>query len=181
MIKWLVLFMLLSFNSYAGISVCHTGETVTKTTLRGNQLPGCEFYTESDPNEYDRVKDLIKTVPRPYLKFTTQLEEKTQQEKDDYDSAQVATQLAAIKQSAKDYVDTGQDADRRMIKALAWVIFNSMVETRQSVRDTQDCIMNGNNMSAIQSCVTGLTPLADRTWDQLKAAVKNEIDQENGQ
>lgn len=94
--------------------------------------------------------------------------EMSQAEKDALDQAEADARLASLKQAAKDYVDSGNDSDRRMIRALAWVIFNSMVETRNKVNEI---ITEINRNPTIN-----VDALPNRTWQQLKKAVKNEID-----
>lgn len=111
-------------------------------------------------------------VPIKYWKHSGgAVVEMTQSEKDALDQAEADAQLAALKQSAKDYVDSGNDSDRRMIRALAWVIFNSMVETRNKVNEI---ITEINRNPTIN-----VDALPNRTWQQLKKAVKNEIDTES--
>lgn len=111
-------------------------------------------------------------VPIKYWKHSSgAVVEMSQAEKDALDQAETDAQLAALKQLAKDYVDSGNDSDRRMVRALAWVIFKSMVETRNKVNEI---ITEINKNPSIN-----VDALPNRTWQQLKNAVKNEIDTES--
>lgn len=100
--------------------------------------------------------------------------EMTQQEKDDLDAQEAQAiqdaldqAIAQAKVDAKNYVDNSNEAQFRLTKSLAWVIFNSMVETRNKINEI------------ISTSGVQVDPLPNRTWTQLKTAVKNEIDAEN--
>ncbi len=97
--------------AHASINVCHTGETITRTSLRGD-IPGCEHINAigSDITIYDIAKTLIQTVPRKYLKWDaniivgSKLVEMSQAEKDvvDAEEAQAQADAETARQEAFD-------------------------------------------------------------------------------
>lgn len=121
-----VLLLLLKANVvWAGISVCHTGETVTRTALRGDPIPGCEYLTvpqTATQQEYDDARTLIKTVRRDFLKWTTALEEMTQVEKDAVTAATQAAYDDSVRQQAKVDTEAFSQEGVRLRAALIYMI-----------------------------------------------------------
>ncbi len=149
-LQWLLFFMLLSTPALAGIVVCHSGEDITDISISSPPVAGCEYLTDQDLG-YDSAKDLIKTVRKKYLKWTTQLEEMTQAEKDAFDQARLTTKVLETRSDVKKTIDNGSDEGVRLRAALL-VIMEEMNIRRQQ------------------------PGLADRTVTQLKNAIKSKID-----
>jgi len=146
----LTLILIAPIAAHAGMSVCHDGPTVTNQSLRGKPMPGCEYYNGEDRTEYDRVRNLIKTVRLDFLKWTTQLEEMTQSEKDAVDAARQAAQEDSVRQGAKN----------------ANTLFSSQGVGRRAVLL---CVIDGLN--AVMAGRTQPFALAD-----LKSCVDDKID-----
>jgi len=61
------LLLLICSTAQAGISVCYDQDgKVVQHTLRGNPIPGCDYYDGG--GNYDTVRNLLKTVQQKYLK-----------------------------------------------------------------------------------------------------------------
>ena len=111
-----LLFVLLFFPSvsWAGFSVCHDGS--------GSLVPSddpsgiCVYYSDQTTGivAHDRVRNVLKTVPRQYLKWTTEPVEMTQGEKDAVDAATIITRALAVKAAVDAEIDsTGSEGGAR--------------------------------------------------------------------
>jgi len=165
MIKWIViLLMLFSTNAYGAFIECHDGGG----SLVKPSEPGaiCVLFSghTTGIDAHDRVRDLKKTVPRHYIKWTTEPVEMTQGEKDAVDAQLQADRILAFKQRVKDSIDADNEEGLVRDKAIAWIIYKSLMETRNKINEI------------ISTSGINVDPLPNRTWPQLKGAVKNEID-----
>ena len=151
MIRWLIFFMLFSTQAWAGIAVCRSGSNITSTALSSPIIPGCEFYDGEDRTEYDRVKSIIRTTSRKYLKWTTQLEEMSQAEKDAVDQTQADLLEAAVRGNAKNSYEGFQEEGLKL-RALVRIILDEL------------------------NVLRGLHSLPARTMLQVRTAIDNQID-----
>lgn len=135
----IILFLIYPVLSEAGISVCHdVNNNVTGFQLRGGQIPNC-FWFDADQNvsqtEYDRVKNLLKTNPRKYLKIVSN----TVQEKDTSEKTQVdVDETVALKVVESQAVDRLEVSNEDIITALIQVInarLSSNKITKQEIID----------------------------------------------
>jgi len=178
MIKYLIILILMSSNLYAEDVATYSGETYT-----GCRSIGDTNIFLNNPNDYDTVKDGYiymplgcKTIPNVEHKYLRQINreiiEMTNGEKIALDTI-LATQLDLdAKQEIKGLVDSSPDSAIRLQKAIAYVTFLSIMETRMKVNEL---------VTAVNTATGGsITALPNRTWAQLKTAVKNEIDSPNG-
>ncbi len=105
-------------------------------------------------------------IAQQYRKWTgSAVAEMTQAEKDAVDAAAAAAEKAAAKAAAKAFIESLSDQQTVLLRNSLRVVFGSLVETRNKV----------NELAALAPTVD---PLPNRTWTQLKAAVRNQIDAE---
>lgn len=147
MIKFFLLFMLIPTSAFAGFIVCHDGA--------GNLADSgtCVYYSDQTTGvvAHDRVQITLRTIPRKYLKWTTEPVEMTQIEKDAVDVVDASAILSSQRNGAKSR-------------------FNGMNPESLAFRATMEIIRDEIN---ILRSLHGLPP---RTLSQLKTAIKNKID-----
>lgn len=117
------LILLMPLISEAGISVCQDiNGNIAGFQLRGGQISGCLWFDAGQnvsQTEYDRIKNLLKTKPRKYLKIVSN----TVQEKDAVEKAQVdAAELTASQILESQAVDRLEISNEDIITALVQVI-----------------------------------------------------------
>jgi len=83
------------------------------------------------------------------------------------DEQVAADKLTFIRNRVKDSIDQNDEDSVVRDKAIAWIIYQSIMETRTKVN------------ALISEQGSSVTPLPNRTWAQLKNAVKNEIENQN--
>ena len=131
LILFSLVFISISTPVFASINVCHTGETITRTSLRGD-IPGCEHINAigSDTTKYDWTKVLIQTIPRKYLKWDaniivgSKLVEMSQAEKDAVDAleAQAQADTETARQEAFDNaLADSAPSDATMVRVDAYI------------------------------------------------------------
>lgn len=134
----------------------------TTLDLYRSQWPQPAGTVELTRAEYNAAS----AIPPQYRKWTgSAVEEMTQAEKDAVDAANVAAEIAAAKASAKAFIESLNDQQTVLLRNALRVVFASIVETRNKV----------NELAALAPTVD---PLPNRTWAQLKTAVRNQIDAE---
>lgn len=59
----------------------------------------------------------------------------------------------------------------KLQRAVARVTLQSVSQARSQIESVKDCIISSSNLSDIKSCVSALSTLQNRDWNDLKAAV----------
>lgn len=148
-----ILYSLILFPSlsWGGFTVCHNGSGTIVHSSSNTAI--CVTYSipPYSVEDHDRIKNVIKTVPRKYIKWTTEPVEMTQSEKDAVDTAEALAQDTALRNSAKSRTD-GMNPEHLAFRAAMDIIKDEI-----------------NILRALHS-------LPARNLGQLKTAIKNKID-----
>ena len=173
MLKYLILFLLLCGIAYAEDFAVISGANVTGCVNSGNGS------LLNDPNDLNTVKagymylpSGCRNLPAPlkYLKVSNgEIVEMSAGEKLAVDNAELAQAVAALRQGAKDHIVADTPEAKAMRNAFR-VVMQSLIETRTKVNQ----LVNAQNSAH----GTSIAQLPNRTWAQVLAATKTEIDNE---
>lgn len=146
----MILFFTVPAISYGGFVVCNNGDGILVQASSSTAI--CVTYSipPSEATDYDRVKNVLRTVPRKYIKWTTEPVEMTQGEKDVVEAEILIDADLSLRSSAKSLYD-GQDTQGQARRALIKVLIDEI----NVLRD--------------------LHSLPGRTLSQAKSAIQNAI------
>lgn len=118
MMKWLLLFMLLSTPAYALFTECHDGSG----NLVKPDHPSAVCVTFSGHttgmDTHDRVRGVLKSVNRKYIKWTTEPVEMTQLEKDAVNTAKLKAFKSRVRAQSESSIDEFSVEGNRLRAAL---------------------------------------------------------------
>jgi len=178
--KLLYLIIFLPHLSFAGIGACHDGAGNILKIAKGVSTTGflgetnCEYYNDQSAS-YDAIETVINTVPRIYIKFTTEPVEMTQGEKDAVDTARAANSIASIRVRAKSRFD-GQTTTGQSLRCMADITKREVNIVRGWLADFKAEVISSTSLSDFQFRVAGLPTLPDRTLAQLKTEIQDCVD-----
>lgn len=173
MLKYLMLFLLLGGVVYAEDFAVISGANVTGCVNSGN---GSLLTDVNNPNAtkpgYMYLPGGCRNLPAPlkYLKISNgEVVEMSALEKTAVDNAELTQAVTALRQGAKDHIVADTPEAKAMRNAFR-VVMQSLIETRTKVNQ----LVNAQNSAH----GTSIAQLPNRTWAQVLAATKNEIDNE---
>ncbi len=172
--KLLFLLLFTPGLSWAGFTVCHSSSVIVDESSSTAQ---CVYFSDQSGGitQHDRVKLVMQSFPRKYIKWTTEPVEKTAQEKSQADADEVAVSSATTRAGAKaQYI--GFLITPLEQRAFADVVKDEINTLRQWTVSFKAEVAAATNLANLQSRVATLPTLNDRTLSQLKTALDNKID-----
>ncbi len=172
--KILYVLILLPSLSWAGFQSCHNGSGAIVSPSSSTAICVTYAIPPFSATDYDRVKGVLKTVPRQYTKWTTEPVEMTQGEKDAVDASKVTERIASLRASAQALYD-GQQAQGLALRSLVDVLLDEINILRTWIRDFKTATADANNLSTLKTGVAGLPNLPDRTLSQAKSSIQSGV------
>ena len=186
----------LPYTAYAGMGACHDGNGNIKRfpkedggeyialELDGNHAffnkTNCAYYTplmntnppQGIPQEdFDRIYTVISTVPKDFIKWTTEPVEMTQGEKDVVIAAQQADTLTALKAQEKAAYDIIH------LKALVLITMDEINILRLWTTQLKTASATASTLTQFKNNIGALPTLNDRTIIQLRNALEAKVDE----
>jgi len=178
--KILYVLLLMPSLSFAGIGACHDGSGNILKIAKGVSTAGflgetnCEYYNDQSAS-YTAIETVINTVPRIYIKFTTEPVEMNQSEKDAVDSTRASNRIASTRTRAKSRFD-GQTTSGQSLRCLADITKREVNILRDWLVDFKAEVSSSTSLGNFQSRVAGLPDTPGRTLAQLKSQIQTCID-----
>lgn len=170
-------------QAFAGQSVCPNGTGgVSQYSARGNPISGCLYFdsgTNTTQTEFDRIKDLFKTIPQQHIKIVNSSpEEMTASEKTVVNDAMAASQTLSIRTAAKSEFDGFAD-NPLFLRALADILKDEINILRKRDRDRSTDVAAATSLADLKTRWAARASLDDRTLSQLKTAIQDRVDSGN--
>lgn len=173
--KLIFIMMLMPGVSHAGFMTCHNGSGSVVRPSSSTAI--CVVYAIPPTSvvDYERIRNVVQTVPFQYLKWTVEPVEMTQAEKDIVDAAEAVKFDLDVRDQSKSGIDAFVPTPL-LLRALVEVLIDEINILRQWMAEFKSEAAAATSLADFKARMATLPDTPDRNLGQAKSAIKNKID-----